>query len=128
MDVVTRELADQEGYALPLQLLGDLERAVAVDTHADADGSRTAVDPGKASALHNARAGDGAEDRDADFGQGPSGRQLFAATDARAHAANDRASLDHDERVAGVAGFQPPAVNAFGVKDLDAGTPQGRHH
>ena len=64
----------------------------------------------------------------ANFGKGPSGRQLLAATDSRAHAANDGASLDHDERVAGVAGFQPPALDAFGVKDLDAGSRQGRDH
>ncbi|HEY5205701.1 MAG TPA: hypothetical protein VIJ63_14000 [Roseiarcus sp.] len=40
MDVIACEFADQELDALPLQDLGDLEGAVAVDTRADADRGR----------------------------------------------------------------------------------------
>ena len=40
MDVVAREFNDQELDALSLQDLRDLQRAVAIDTHADADRRR----------------------------------------------------------------------------------------
>jgi hypothetical protein len=35
MDVIAREIDDQELYALPLQDFGDLESAVTIDAHAD---------------------------------------------------------------------------------------------
>src|SRR5689334_20208158 len=74
------------------------------------------------SLMPRAGAGDRGEDRDADPGEGAGDGELLAPPDARAHAADDGAALDHDERIAGVAGLQPRAVDPLDVKDLDAGS------
>jgi hypothetical protein len=52
------------------------------------------------------------------LGQGSTGGELFAAADARGHAADDGATLHGDDRVPGIAGLEPSAANALEKNDL----------
>ena len=85
------------------------------------------VDPGKAAAFHRRRARKGAQDRDAEAGEGAGDGQLLAPADAGAHAADDGPALDHDERVARVALLQAIGRRAVDVVDVHATRGEGRH-
>ena len=127
VDVVADEIDGQQIDPLALENLRHLCGALAVDADAAADHCGLRIDPGEAAAFHQRRTGQGAEDGNAEPGQGAGDGQLLAAADARAHAANDGTALDHDERIARVAGLEPPAIHTVDDVDLDAAGLQCGH-
>ena len=127
MNVVAHQIDGEQLDALSPEDFRHLFRALAVDADAATDHRRLRVDPGEAAAFHEGRTRQGAKNGNAQPGKRAGNGQFLAAADARAHATDDGAALDHDQRIAGVAGLEPPAIDPVDEVNLDTARLKGGH-